>query len=484
MASSAASLDLTKIAAARIKLIHPGTPYAMPYCTQAVFALIIVECRQIPTLAVDEGWRVYCNPDFVDRCTVDELAGVFGHEIGHLLRDTAGRGRSLGVGRLQRKRWNIASDLPINDDLKECKVPLPPRVLYTSTFGFDPGLPAEHYYALLESQDPNAQPEDATEAGGAPGDEGPPGGPGGGSPGPGSGGEQTDQEGAGAGSPGPGSQGDPDVEGSGDAGNGRGEPLWPGEGGDCGSCAGGGTRSWEQGGSNNEPDGDQEGAGRISPSAADLIRRAVAREVLAAVGKKAGSVPADMVRWADELLNPVVDWRRVLSGLVTTAFQYVAGQQDYTYRRPSRRGNHDGVVMPSMQRSVPNVAVVVDTSGSMSPGDLASCLSEVEGIIRSVGGHSSRLQVLSCDAAVHTVQSVTSARSVTLAGGGGTDMGAGLDEAMTLRPRPDVIVVLTDGYTPWPAVAPRAQVVVAIIGNETMDVPPWATAVHVPAQAA
>ena len=58
--------------------------------------------------------------------------------------------------------------------------------------------------------------------------------------------------------------------------------------------------------------------------------------------------------------------------------------------------------------------------------------------------------VLSCDAAVHTVARVRRARDVRLGGGGGTDMRVGLAAAAELRPRPDLVVVLTDGYTPWP----------------------------------
>ena len=52
-----------------------------------------------------------------------------------------------------------------------------------------------------------------------------------------------------------------------------------------------------------------------------------------------------------------------------------------------------------------------------------------------------------------------------VAGRGGTDMGAGVAFAATLRPRPTVIVVVTDGYTPWPDVKPRVPVVVCIVGR-------------------
>jgi predicted metal-dependent peptidase len=70
---------------------------------------------------------------------------------------------------------------------------------------------------------------------------------------------------------------------------------------------------------------------------------------------------------------------------------------------------------------------------------------------------------------------------VELVGGGGTDMGAGIDAATALRPRPAVTVVLTDGFTPWPDRAPRGiRVVVALLGDEAPDGPQWARAVRVP----
>ena len=47
---------------------------------------------------------------------------------------------------------------------------------------------------------------------------------------------------------------------------------------------------------------------------------------------------------------------------------------------------------------------------------------------------------------------------------------------------PDVIIVLTDGYTPWPSTPTRAHLICAIIGPDghTDGTPEWATTVHVP----
>jgi predicted metal-dependent peptidase len=127
------------------------------------------------------------------------------------------------------------------------------------------------------------------------------------------------------------------------------------------------------------------------------------------------------------------------------------------------------------------VAVVCDTSGSMTDDMLAASLAEVEGLLAALG-LARKLRVLACDTAVGPVRRVTSARQVELTGGGGTDMGAGIAAAAALRPRPAVTVVLTDGYTPWPDEPPRAmRVVVGLLGEEPPEAPEWARAVRIPA---
>jgi predicted metal-dependent peptidase len=177
--------------------------------------------------------------------------------------------------------------------------------------------------------------------------------------------------------------------------------------------------------------------------------------------------------------RPAVDWRRVLAGAVREAVGWASGAADYTYRRPSRRSSAlRGVVLPSMRRPLPAVAVVIDTSGSMGSGDLAMALAEVTGVLRAVGVAGNRVAVLACDADVHTVSRVTSAQQVALAGGGGTDMGVGITAALALPERPRVVIVITDGYTPWPA-EPTSCRLIAVLTSEGAPSPPaWAETVH------
>ena len=222
-----------------------------------------------------------------------------------------------------------------------------------------------------------------------------------------------------------------------------------------------------------------QGDGGLSRWQADLLRRQVAQEVIAH-GKQAGTVPAGLLRWAEEVLTPKVNWRAVLAAELRRAVAEVSGAVDYSYRRPSRRSAVAGpVVLPALRRPVPEVAVVCDTSGSMTEDLLAMVLAEVEGLLRALG-LARQVRVLACDTAVAPAQRVSSARQVELVGGGGTDMGAGIGAAAALRPRPAVTVVLTDGYTPWPEQAPKGmRVVVGLIGDQAPDAPPWTRSVRV-----
>lgn len=60
-------------------------------------------------------------------------------------------------------------------------------------------------------------------------------------------------------------------------------------------------------------------------------------------------------------------------------------------------------------------------------------------------------------------------------------MRVGITAAEAANPAPHVIVVLTDGDTPWPATPTRAQLVCAVISTRPpAGAPEWATTVHIP----
>ncbi len=248
---------------------------------------------------------------------------------------------------------------------------------------------------------------------------------------------------------------------------------------DCGSGCDNGARPWDR-------DADAGGDHGLGPDQAQLLRLGVAADVHRYAAMHPGTVPGGWLRWAQEVLPSRVDWRRVLAAEIRRSLASVTGNVDYTYRRPSRRQRSvPRVVLPSMHRPVPNVAIVCDTSGSMHEALLARALAEVEGILTRAGLRQTQVRVLAVDTNVHAVSRVSRASQVELAGGGGTDMGAGIRAAGALRPRPAVVIVLTDGFTPWPPGPPKGiRVVVGVLMQamarlDQFMVPGWARSVQI-----
>lgn len=252
----------------------------------------------------------------------------------------------------------------------------------------------------------------------------------------------------------------------------------PGADWDCGSAADGVRRNYETAGENTS-----EG---VDEYHADLIRQQVAVSIMQHV-KNRGDVPGGYARWAENLLDPVVDWRRELAAIVRRVIANIAGRKDYSYSRPSRRqaamrGTGQNIIMPAMrQPAPPSVAIVFDTSGSMNDDMLTWGITEAEGVIRAVSSNGRGVQVIPVDAKVHAGKTVRRAADIELAGGGGTDMRVGINAALEARPRPQVIVVITDGYTPWPTEPIKGVTLIAALTTDTAanDVPSWAKTLHI-----
>ncbi|MEW2307769.1 VWA-like domain-containing protein [Streptomyces sp. NPDC006864] len=374
------TLDREKLFAARLQAAR-----ARPYLATALFALHTVESREVPTMAVDRYWRCYVSPSFVARTPVEELAGVWVHEVSHLLRDHHGRSyrvaRQRGLtGPGDRLRMNIAADCEINDDVYGDGLASPKGVVYPSTLHLQSGELMEDYLYQFRL--------------------------------------------------GPRTQ----------------ELAWL----DCGSGADGRERAWELG-----PDG----AHGLSAHEQDAVRFRVAQGITGRPGKASKG----WKRWAEEAFHPPQPWRELLGAAVRSAASGPGAGEDYSYGRPSRRSTGlRGVVLPSLRRRPPRVSVVIDTSGSVSDAELGSALLEVAAICRAVGGRRDLVAVLACDAAARVVQPLCRAEGIELVGGGGTDLRTGFAKALRSHPRPDAIVVLTDGQTRWPTTPPSCRTVIGL----------------------
>lgn len=145
------------------------------YATYQILSLVPVPKPGIGTMAVDEHWRLYYDPKFLDGLTIPQAAGVILHESAHLLFGHSQRAKMLGITLETHDDWNLATDASINDILRAEGVELPPDGVYPDKLGFPGGKAAETYYDLIrrkrQEQEQAAQQAQEQEQQGQDGDE-------------------------------------------------------------------------------------------------------------------------------------------------------------------------------------------------------------------------------------------------------------------------------------------------------------------------
>jgi len=444
--------------AARMRLNHDRG-----YLQAVLWAVRIVPSEDVETMAMSKDAVVYYNPEEVLKWSLEARVLVLYHELGHWMR----RHWERLVAFPDVAAAGIAADLELQCDLEE-EVNWDRNLEWPPQGYIAPGKPpfedlprgklAEEYYRFLERK--QKRPSD--------GGQGQRGGPRG----------QQSQQGQ-RGRQGQG-QGQPQRQGQQrqkqrDQGQrsqrrqgqrGQQQQDGPGPMPSQGSVSDGRWKDWEQ---QDHPEGITEAQGR-------LIARKLAQDIQEAAERKSsrgiGSVPAWMRRWAEMQLSSRVPWHKVLDRWIRQAIGHVLGYSDYDFRVPNRRAALSGLILPGLVRPVPRIAVVLDTSGSMSRVQIGLALAEIGGVLKAMGMMEG-VWVLATDAEAHTCQRVFNPRRVEIVGGGGTVLESGVARAMKLRPRPEIVIIISDCHNYWKDAKPaRASIVVVRVG--TGKAPAWA----------
>jgi predicted metal-dependent peptidase len=116
-------------------------------------SLTYVSTPGIGTIGIDDRLRLYVDEAALNDWSNDDLAVVLLHEVNHVLRGHSGRCELVHA---DARRWNIAGDAEINDDLVEGGFVLPGEPVLPSSLGLPDKQTAEYYYANMEvSSQPN-----------------------------------------------------------------------------------------------------------------------------------------------------------------------------------------------------------------------------------------------------------------------------------------------------------------------------------------
>jgi predicted metal-dependent peptidase len=187
-------------------------------------------------------------------------------------------------------------------------------------------------------------------------------------------------------------------------------------------------------------------------------------------------LPAGLERLVGKILAPKVDWRAVLA-----QFMHSLRMDDFSWRVvrkvPMAGGHH--YYAPRLRSTGIQLAVGLDTSGSISGPMLQNFVSEALGILWSLGGVEMTIYI--CDAEVHAVWRLGPDDPIPtkFPGGGGTDFRPVFARVEDDFPDPpDALVFFTDSYGAFPAEQPEYPVLWIIDNDAKQYDVPWGQVVE------
>jgi len=195
-------------------------------------------------------------------------------------------------------------------------------------------------------------------------------------------------------------------------------------------------------------DGDKEGKGRpkLTEEERAKIRDEIKEAVLSAAQTcDAGNLPAGVKRLIQNLTEPVLNWRELLRMQLESTIK-----SDYSWMRASRKGWDMDAIMPGMKKTdAIDIAVAIDTSGSISEEQARDFLSEIKGIMESFDSYN--IHVFTFDTETYNPQVYTSdnlenIEDYDVQGGGGTEFTAIFRYLKDAEIEPKKLVVFTDGF--------------------------------------
>lgn len=210
----------------------------------------------------------------------------------------------------------------------------------------------------------------------------------------------------------------------------------------------------------------------LTPEEREQLRQEIKQNILAAArSAEAGDIPAGVQRMIQDMTEPKMPWRELISTNLTSAIR-----DDYSFMRPSRRSWHLDAIMPgTIPGEEVDLAVAIDMSGSISDKQARAFLSEVKGIMEAFSSY--RIHVFCFDTDIYNPQSFTSENLDTIegyepAGGGGTSFEVIFSYLRERGEDTKRLIVFTDGYPGGGWGDPDFTDVTWIIhGNDTIKPP-------------
>lgn len=217
-----------------------------------------------------------------------------------------------------------------------------------------------------------------------------------------------------------------------------------------------GMPGWDEG--NNDLKAPENAA---NPAEQVKLRQSIQQRVAQAAqsARMAGKVPGALESLINQILEPAVPWVDVLRDYLLATVQ-----DDESWSRRNRR--FSGIYLPARHsQRMDRVIVIGDSSGSMfSDEDLGKMAAEINGVFEMT--QPKELRLIWADTRVASDETFEAGDCVLIKpkGGGGTDMRVPLEYVEQYDP--DFVILITDGYTPWPDSVPYDLIVVTTTSAE------------------
>jgi len=329
-----------------------------PFFGGLALRLELVEDNRFETMSTN-GKNIRYNRKYTDALSRNELMGMLAHEVMHIAL-----GHPWRQGKREQKRWNIACDYPINENLIQAGFTLPKGALVRPKYQ---SLSAEEIYNQLPQQQDKST------------------------------GKQ---------------ESDNDITDKSDPGK-------------CGAVMPSTTKDKQE-----EKEMKAEWQAAVSQ----------------AIQISKGSLPANIGRQIQKILNPEVPWHILLRDFVERT-----ARNDYNWTRPSRRYIGQGIILPSLiSEQLPEIAIAIDTSGSINKKALSVFAAEASNIFSA---YDTTIRVIYCDAKVRKEEIFTRAdfpMKLNPIGRGGTDFRPVFEHIKKQNITPACLIYFTDLYGTFP----------------------------------
>lgn len=377
------------IQAAKFKLLLASPFFGSILCKRPP-----VLSDRVPTAGVDARGNLFVNPEFVESLSIRQVMFLLAHETMHIVWQHPAR-----EGSRDHMIWNIACDAIINKMLRDEGIG--EFIDGCVNISFNSAYTAEQLYDELVKE---AKPDN-------------------------NGGNSGD--------------GPEDPNGNSSGGSGDGDES-------SGKKPSVSVRGYESSKDNMSDDIDAKSVNSMSESekrqAEAENRTMVASAAMAA--KMQGKGNGGLQRIIDEILEVKTPWQQYLE-----KFMNGKAHQLESWSRPNKRYARFAY-LPSNSPfpSMGPIVIGIDTSGSIGQKELSEFIGHVNRIMNDV--HPEKVYVVYCDSEVAHVDEFTEddlpIKPTKAYGGGGTDMRAIFNWVEERDIEPDAIVVLTDGWTPYP----------------------------------